>query len=348
MQIGDSAKFKIYLFTCSNLPLQALPLLLPLVCLSGRSETLWTHDCPPVVTNSKVSPPSPCTCILEYNWLVCKNFCRKHLIIGTFIQISPYRKNRLDVYKQYKILLPAYFPHPVVLCHLVATLSYYKLLSWQLYPGQRKVMAATMETSAGTNMLQFLKLIGQLKVRNLNRLLQQRKEIDLKNIYNVLIWCFVFLLSKSIFSVKCKLWMRFSSLFVVFDITYRGSPGLAGFTGMWRILRVCQITCTAWQWCLWPSPIRQWTRTGASLAHSHLWSTSVREFSHSHSYEQFSRPYTNFIMRRCIKLALVHDMAECIVGDITPSDNISKAEKHRREEASAATTTPWPRGTIMF
>lgn len=38
---------------------------------------------------------------------------------------------------------------------------------------------------------------------------------------------------------------------------------------------------------------------------------------------------------RCIKLALVHDMAECIVGDIAPADNISKAEKHRREEASA-------------
>ncbi|XP_070782357.1 5'-deoxynucleotidase HDDC2 [Enoplosus armatus] len=35
---------------------------------------------------------------------------------------------------------------------------------------------------------------------------------------------------------------------------------------------------------------------------------------------------------RCMKLALVHDMAECIVGDIAPSDNISKAEKHRREE----------------
>uniref|UniRef100_UPI00398F2DE7 5'-deoxynucleotidase HDDC2 n=1 Tax=Pristiophorus japonicus TaxID=55135 RepID=UPI00398F2DE7 len=35
---------------------------------------------------------------------------------------------------------------------------------------------------------------------------------------------------------------------------------------------------------------------------------------------------------RCIKLALVHDMAECIVGDIAPADNISKKEKHRREE----------------
>ncbi|KAJ8355941.1 hypothetical protein SKAU_G00187350 [Synaphobranchus kaupii] len=35
---------------------------------------------------------------------------------------------------------------------------------------------------------------------------------------------------------------------------------------------------------------------------------------------------------RCMKLALVHDMAECIVGDIAPADNISKTEKHRREE----------------
>lgn len=33
-----------------------------------------------------------------------------------------------------------------------------------------------------------------------------------------------------------------------------------------------------------------------------------------------------------MKLALVHDLAECIVGDIAPADNISKAEKHRREK----------------
>ncbi|KAK7133820.1 hypothetical protein R3I94_015623 [Phoxinus phoxinus] len=34
---------------------------------------------------------------------------------------------------------------------------------------------------------------------------------------------------------------------------------------------------------------------------------------------------------RCMKLALVHDLAECIVGDIAPADNVSKTEKHRRE-----------------
>ncbi|XP_018598033.1 5'-deoxynucleotidase HDDC2 [Scleropages formosus] len=40
----------------------------------------------------------------------------------------------------------------------------------------------------------------------------------------------------------------------------------------------------------------------------------------------------SFDKSRCIKLALVHDMAECIVGDIAPADNVSKEEKHRREE----------------
>ncbi|CAD6237741.1 unnamed protein product [Miscanthus lutarioriparius] len=36
----------------------------------------------------------------------------------------------------------------------------------------------------------------------------------------------------------------------------------------------------------------------------------------------------------CIKIAIVHDIAEAIVGDITPSDGIPKAEKSRREQAA--------------
>ncbi|KAJ7943242.1 HD domain-containing protein 2 [Quillaja saponaria] len=35
---------------------------------------------------------------------------------------------------------------------------------------------------------------------------------------------------------------------------------------------------------------------------------------------------------RCIKIAIVHDMAEAIVGDITPSDGVPKAEKSRMEQ----------------
>ena len=34
---------------------------------------------------------------------------------------------------------------------------------------------------------------------------------------------------------------------------------------------------------------------------------------------------------RCVQIALVHDIAEAVVGDITPFDGVSKDEKHRRE-----------------
>lgn len=36
-------------------------------------------------------------------------------------------------------------------------------------------------------------------------------------------------------------------------------------------------------------------------------------------------------MARCTRMALVHDMAESLVGDITPIDGVSKPEKSRRE-----------------
>jgi putative hydrolase of HD superfamily len=35
--------------------------------------------------------------------------------------------------------------------------------------------------------------------------------------------------------------------------------------------------------------------------------------------------------QRCTRMALVHDMAEALVGDITPMDNVPKKEKSRRE-----------------
>ncbi|KAF1960741.1 HD domain-containing protein [Byssothecium circinans] len=34
---------------------------------------------------------------------------------------------------------------------------------------------------------------------------------------------------------------------------------------------------------------------------------------------------------RCTRMALIHDMAESLVGDITPADNVVKEEKNRRE-----------------
>mgnify|MGYP000384356317 CR=1 FL=1 len=37
---------------------------------------------------------------------------------------------------------------------------------------------------------------------------------------------------------------------------------------------------------------------------------------------------------RCIQIAIVHDLAECIVGDITPEkfSGVTKEEKHKLEE----------------
>lgn len=34
---------------------------------------------------------------------------------------------------------------------------------------------------------------------------------------------------------------------------------------------------------------------------------------------------------RCVKMALIHDMAEALVGDITPPDNVAKDVKYQRE-----------------
>ena len=37
---------------------------------------------------------------------------------------------------------------------------------------------------------------------------------------------------------------------------------------------------------------------------------------------------------RCLRMCLAHDLAESIVGDITPSDGISKEEKFKKEKVS--------------
>ena len=42
---------------------------------------------------------------------------------------------------------------------------------------------------------------------------------------------------------------------------------------------------------------------------------------------------------RCMKLALVHDLAECITGDITPYCGVSEEEKFRREKEAMVRLT---------
>lgn len=39
-------------------------------------------------------------------------------------------------------------------------------------------------------------------------------------------------------------------------------------------------------------------------------------------------------MNKVIQMCILHDMAECIVGDITPHDNVPEHEKHKQEMAA--------------
>ena len=43
---------------------------------------------------------------------------------------------------------------------------------------------------------------------------------------------------------------------------------------------------------------------------------------------------SNIDRDKCIKMSLVHDLAEAIVGDITPHDNVTREEKHNAERTA--------------
>ncbi|KAL2284414.1 hypothetical protein FJTKL_08826 [Diaporthe vaccinii] len=58
---------------------------------------------------------------------------------------------------------------------------------------------------------------------------------------------------------------------------------------------------------------------------------SVADHSHRMSVLAMLAPPPGLDVTKCIKMCLIHDLAESVVGDITPTDNIPKPEKHRRE-----------------
>ncbi|CAI6337470.1 unnamed protein product [Periconia digitata] len=71
-----------------------------------------------------------------------------------------------------------------------------------------------------------------------------------------------------------------------------------------------------------------WTRFGISAGESisdHMYRMSILTMMAPSSVSK------NLDMLRCCRMALVHDMAEALVGDITPVDNVSKPDKSRRE-----------------
>ena len=50
-------------------------------------------------------------------------------------------------------------------------------------------------------------------------------------------------------------------------------------------------------------------------------------------------PIDNCDMGKVMKMCLVHDLAECRVGDITPDDNVPAHEKHRMEREAMTELT---------
>jgi putative hydrolase of HD superfamily len=74
-----------------------------------------------------------------------------------------------------------------------------------------------------------------------------------------------------------------------------------------------------------------WRRKGLNHAESisdHMYRMAVIALIAPHSVQ------AGINTSHCVQLALVHDMAEALVGDITPVDPISRPEKSRREAES--------------
>ena len=64
---------------------------------------------------------------------------------------------------------------------------------------------------------------------------------------------------------------------------------------------------------------------------AHSWGMAVRCLQHCPD---------DLDLATVLSMALVHDLAEAVVGDITPHDGVDKAEKHAKERAAMASIAP--------
>lgn len=58
---------------------------------------------------------------------------------------------------------------------------------------------------------------------------------------------------------------------------------------------------------------------------------SIADHMYRMSIIAMTVPSAKVSVDKCVKIALVHDIAEALVGDITPFGGVTKEEKHRRE-----------------
>ncbi|KAF8477178.1 hypothetical protein BDZ91DRAFT_688324 [Kalaharituber pfeilii] len=73
------------------------------------------------------------------------------------------------------------------------------------------------------------------------------------------------------------------------------------------------------------TPREGWRRHGLSHCES------IADHMYRMSIISMLCPDSSINRDHCVKMAIVHDMAESLVGDITPLDNVHKDEKHSRE-----------------
>lgn len=74
-------------------------------------------------------------------------------------------------------------------------------------------------------------------------------------------------------------------------------------------------------------PRTGWVDKGISLVNAE----SISDHMYRMSLISMALPTDTILVDKCVKIALVHDIAESLVGDITPFGGVTKAEKHRRE-----------------
>lgn len=70
-----------------------------------------------------------------------------------------------------------------------------------------------------------------------------------------------------------------------------------------------------------------WLDRGIDAAHTEL----IADHMYRMAVLAMIVPRDDISIDTCVKIAIIHDMAELLVGDIPPYANVSKAEKHRRE-----------------
>lgn len=74
-------------------------------------------------------------------------------------------------------------------------------------------------------------------------------------------------------------------------------------------------------------PRTGWVDKGIAVANTE----SISDHMYRMSLISMALPTDTVSIDKCVKIALVHDIAETLVGDITPFGGVTKAEKHRRE-----------------